>query len=74
MKILISCFKPFNNEEINYSKVVLDNYINDFDKVILDVVYNDDALRINELLDNNHYDYIFLLGEARSRSCVSIES
>lgn len=72
-KILITAFKPFNKEDINNSLLILNNLNIDSDKLILDVVYNDDGLKVISKIKNNNYDYIFLLGEARSRNYISLE-
>ena len=75
MKILVSCFKPFNNEKVNYSELVLDNYNNlNIKKIILDVVYEKDANVINDIISKDYYDYVLLTGEARNRKFVSLET
>ena len=52
MKVLMTCFKPFNHQQINYSYEVL-KYIENVDKVVLDVVYNEcyNQLKNNYILD-----------------------
>lgn len=75
MNILVSCFKPFNKEKENYSELVLNNLNDlDIDKITLDVLYKEDSDKIISLLNKKKYDYVFLLGEARSRDYVSIET
>ena len=72
MKILLSAFKPFNNSLNNYSEEVL-KYIDDVEKIVLDVLYD----KSYETLSNNYnldeYDLIIALGEARSRQVLTIE-
>lgn len=72
MKVLVSAFKPFYKANNNYSIEVL-NYINNVDKCIIDVIYDEcfEELKINRNLEE--YDLIVSLGEARSRSVLTIE-
>ena len=72
MKVLVSAFKPFNNEINNYSMEVL-KYLDNVDKAIIDVIYDD---CYKQLSNNNldEYDLIIALGEARSRSELTLET
>lgn len=75
MKILITGFKPFNNENINPSEEILKLYNNnkyEIDKQKLDVLYDSDARLVKKLLNNN-YDLVILLGQAGGRSKISLE-
>ena len=73
MKVLVSAFKPFNNSKNNYSEEVL-KYIENVDKIVLDVIYD----KSYEILSNNYnlneYDLIIALGEARSRKVLTLET
>lgn len=73
MKVLVTAFKPFNNFNNNYSSEVL-HYIRNTDKIILDVIYD----KCYETLLNNYnledYDLIISLGEARSRTILTLET
>ena len=46
MKVLVTAFKPFNNQTINYSSEVL-KYIENVDKLIVDVIYDECYLEVN---------------------------
>lgn len=72
MKVLVSAFKPFNKENNNYSMEVI-NYLDNVDKVIIDVIYDK---CYEELSKNNldEYDLIIALGEARSRDKLTLET
>lgn len=71
-KVLISAFKPFYKSKNNYSMEVLSQINLDVDKVILDVVYDECYIDLKKLnLDS--YDLIVALGEARSRSELTVE-
>ena len=72
MKVLVTAFKPFNKATNNYSIEVL-NYIDNVEKRIIDVVYDECYYCLKEELDLNSYDLIIALGEARSRSELTLE-
>ena len=72
MKVLVSAFKPFNNNVNNYSMEVL-NYIEQVDKIIVDVVYDNCYKQLSTSADLNQYDLIIALGEARMRSELTLE-
>ena len=72
MKVLVTAFKPFNNNKNNYSEEVL-KYIETVDKKILDVVYDKCYESLKESYDLNEYDYIISLGEARMRTEITLE-
>ena len=56
MKVLVTGFKPFNNNYNNYSSEVL-QFINNVDKLIIDVKYNQCYLEIMRQVDVEKYDY-----------------
>lgn len=72
MKVLVTAFKPFNNQSINFSMEVL-KHIQNVDKMIIDVVYDDCYLELKNKLDLEKYDLIVALGEARSRNNLTLE-
>lgn len=72
MKILVTAFKPFNNNKINYSMKVLE-YIVGVDKVFLDVLYDESYSFLNNNYNLDDYDFIIALGEARMREALSLE-
>lgn len=72
MKVLITGFKPFNKATNNYSIEVL-NYINNVEKIVLDVVYDECFYKLEEKYDLNSFDFIIALGEARSRKNLTLE-
>ena len=72
MKVLVTGFKPFNNNYNNYSSEVL-QFINNVDKLIIDVKYNQCYLEIMRQVDLEKYDLIIALGEARKRKVLTLE-
>lgn len=75
MKILITGFKPFNKETINPSLELLSYYNKEgITTLPLNVEYDQDALKVIELINDNEYDYVLLLGQAGGRKKVTIES
>ena len=72
MKVLVSAFKPFNSQKINYSAEVL-KYIEGVDKCIIDVVYDGCFEELSAKADLEEYGLIIALGEARSRSELTLE-
>ncbi len=46
-KILTTAFKPFNNQNINYSMETL-KYIMDVDKLVVDVLYDECYFEISK--------------------------
>lgn len=65
-KVLTTKFKPFSNQNINYSMETL-KYIMDVDKLVVDVIYDECYFEISKKLNLNEYDLIIALGEARGR-------
>lgn len=72
MKVLVTAFKPFYKGSNNYSEEVI-KYIENVDKVILDVVYDKCYDELSLLKDLDSFDLIIALGEARMRSVISLE-
>lgn len=72
MKVLLTAFKPFNNETSNFSIDVL-NKINNPDKIILDVVYNKCYEDLTSEFNLDEFDFIIALGEARNRKEIMVE-
>lgn len=73
MKVLVSAFKPFNNSKNNYSEEVL-KYIENVDKIVLDVIYDKSYEVLSNNYNLNNYDLIIALGEARSRKVLTLET
>ena len=73
MKILVTAFKPFNNFANNYSMEVL-KFINNVDKIILDVVYDECYNELITSYDLSEYDLVIAMGEARSRKELTLET
>ena len=73
MKVLVTAFKPFNNQKNNYSEEVL-KYITNVDKLIIDVVYDESYKDITKCKNLDDYELIIALGEARSRSELTLET
>lgn len=72
MKVLVSAFKPFNKANNNYSYEVL-KHINNVDKIVIDVVYDECFKELQDYYNLDNYDLIIALGEARSRSVLTLE-
>lgn len=78
MKILITGFKPFNNENINPSLLLLSELDKNFNNheihtLLLDVVYNKDSKKLLDKIGEINPDLILLLGQAGGRAWVSFE-
>lgn len=78
MKILITGFKPFNNEPINPSLEVINiidkNYNNhEIHTLTLDVAYDLDFLKIKDEIDKINPDLVLLLGQAGGRKNITLE-
>lgn len=72
MKVLVTAFEPFNNMKNNYSQEVL-KYIEDVDKLVVDVVYDQCYQNIINSFDLDSYDLIISMGEARMREELTLE-
>ena len=73
MKVLVTAFKPFGKCNNNYSEEVI-KYIDNVDKIILDVCYDKCYLDLCEAYDLSDYDLIISLGEARMRKTLTLET
>ncbi len=73
MKVLVTAFKPFNNSKNNYSEEVL-KYIQNVDKMILDVVYDECYTQLTQKFNLDEYDLIIAMGEARMRNNIMLET
>ena len=78
MNILITGFKPFNKQIINPTEEILkelpDSYKdNKISKLLLDVVYDEDAKTIKNFLIAHPHDLVILMGEAGGRNNVCLE-
>ncbi len=75
MKILITAFEPFNNNQQNYSKEVLKqiNNHNNLIKEVLPVTYYGSFEAIKGLILKNQLTTIILMGEARTYKSVGFE-
>ena len=71
MKVLLSAFEPFNNDNINPSEEIYKRI--DIDKVLLPVSYNRVEAVLDEAINKYHPDFILSLGYAASRKNISIE-
>jgi pyroglutamyl-peptidase len=78
MKILITGFKPFNNEQINPSQIILSNLDknynnNDIHTLELDVIYGEDSEKLLTKIKEVNPNLVLLLGQAGGRPWVSFE-
>lgn len=73
MKVLVSAFTPFNKAINNYSLEVL-NYLENVDKIVVDVIYDKCYQELENKFNLDDYDLIIALGEARSRKVLTLET
>ena len=78
MKILITCFDPFGNMEINASRAVLDRidtYKFDAEIIKLEIptVRYKSLEMIQKEIENCHPDVVISLGQAGGRADITIE-
>ena len=73
MKVLVTAFTPFGKCTNNYSSEVI-KYINNVDKVILDVCYDKCYIDLVNQYNLNEYDLVISLGEARMRKVLTLET
>ena len=75
MKILITAFEPFDNNETNYSLEVLNKIKlrEEIKKIILPVEYYESFNELKKIIEEENPLVIILLGEARSYDKVSFE-
>ncbi|MDL2292862.1 hypothetical protein LJC17_04690, partial [Acholeplasma sp. OttesenSCG-928-E16] len=69
-RILLTAFEPFDKNKTNYSLEIL-NELEIKDKVILPVIFFEASNILLKKLKN--YNYCLMLGEARSRTKISLE-
>ena len=79
MKILISGFKPFNNEYINPALMIIEQidkfYLdNEIITLELDVEYNNDSIKLLRKINEVHPDLVLCIGQAGGRKKVMIEN
>ena len=72
MKVLVTSFTPFYKSINNYSTEVI-NYIENVEKITIDVVYDKCYLDISSAYDLNSFDLIIAMGEARMRNELTLE-
>lgn len=75
MKILLTAFAPFNNNDENYSELVLQEIDQSayLIKVLLPVEYINSFTLMQEVITKHEPDIIIMLGEARSYHSVGFE-
>ena len=74
-KILLSYFTSFGGMDANSSEEVAKLIdCENVDKIKLEVKYNKDFKTLREAVFNNNYDYLLMLGQARGREKISLES
>ena len=72
MKVLVTSFTPFYKSINNYSTEVI-NFIENVDKITIDVVYDKCYLDILNSFDLDSFDLIIAMGEARMRNELTLE-
>ena len=72
MKVLVTSFTPFYKSINNYSTEVI-NFIENVDKITIDVVYDKCYLDILNSFDLDSFDLIIAMGEARMRTELTLE-
>ena len=72
MKVLVTAFKPFHKSTNNYSMEVL-YYLNNVEKLVIDVCYDECYKEITKKFNLEEFDLIIALGEARSRTELTLE-
>ena len=73
MKVLVTAFTPFGKCTNNYSSEVI-KYINNVDKIIIDVCYDKCYFDLINQYNLDEYDLIISLGEARMRNVLTLET
>ena len=76
MKILLTGFRPFNNEVINPAIELLQFYedCDNITNLALNVEYNLDAIKVIEEMKKCNPDIVILLGQAGGRKKVMVEN
>lgn len=70
-KIIVTYFEPFGGRTANASKEVV-SLLNDYNKKELPVSWSKISSCVEDLLADEP-DYLFLVGEAGKRDCISVE-
>ena len=70
MKVLVSAFTPFNKANNNYSLEVL-NYLENVEKIVVDVIYDNCYQELSSKFNLDEYDLIIALGEAKAYNVAS---
>ncbi len=75
MKLLITGFKPFNNDVINPAQELLDYYHSkkNIQTLLLNVEYNNDAKKVIDAINEIKPDVVLSLGLAGGRKKIMIE-
>lgn len=76
MKILVTGFKAFLGEQINPSELLsieLAKNIPGVNSLVLPVEFSESFNILKFHLDNKHYDYVIMLGQAAGRTKISLE-
>lgn len=71
MKILITAFENFGGDDYNTSIMISNNL--EYDRLILPVAIPNAYDTLVNYLKNKEYDYLILLGMAKSRTKLSVE-
>lgn len=78
-RILITGFEPFGGESLNPSQILLEKFQQDsvfseqVDFMLLPVVFERAQIQLGNVLNDQHYDWVFHLGQAGGRETVSVE-
>lgn len=77
-RLLITCFEPFNNEEINSSSLVvekLDDKIGEYDliKLLVPVVYGKAFETVYHKIEEIKPDVVLCIGQAGGRKNITLE-
>ncbi|MCK9235584.1 MAG: hypothetical protein WC225_05395 [Acholeplasmataceae bacterium] len=75
MKILVTAFEPFDNQSQNYSYEVLHQIKPSANlvKIVLPVEYEGAFNTLKSIIEKEQFDYLILMGEARSYDGVGFE-
>lgn len=76
MRVLMTGFKPFNNEKTNSSEYLVQNYTNpaiNLKKIILNVEYDKDAEKTINIIKDFKPDLVLMFGLAAERKYITME-
>lgn len=71
--ILVTGFEPFLGEQMNPSEKLLAQLSPQFDKLLLHVSFSKGFDQLQSQLQNKHYDFVLLLGQAGGRTKIGME-